>query len=487
MNAQPDDPSRAALRWGVYLLLIAVGTGGMLGRILAVNSVDYLRLEQHLKNQGRADWSKQRPFLSANDRSRWATVRALVEHGTYAIDDVLQEPNWDSIDIVKHDDQGRAAPELGEGRVYSSKPPLFATLMAGEYWVIYKLTGWTLGTHPYEIGRLMIVSINLAPLVVYFLVLALLVERFGQTDWGRMFTLAAAVFGTFLSTFVVSINNHLPAAVCAVIVIYAALRIVVDGERRLRWFALAGFFAAFMAANELPALSMFCLVAAWLLLRAPRETVIAFAPAAFLVAAASFGTNYAAHRTFVVPYAHRGDANNWYAFRYEVNGRVRESYWSRPENRAPIDQGEPSRTMYAVHVLAGHHGVFSLTPVWLLSLVGLAMTCAGRPKDLRGLGWIIAICTMACFAFYLSRGQIDRNYGGMTSGMRWFFWLAPAWLLVMLPAADAVFGRRWLQAGAVVLLALSVMSSAYPTWNPWTQPWLFNYLEHLGVARLGPH
>ena len=38
----------------------------MLGRILAVDSVD---------KPARA----RRPFLSANDRSRWCTVRALVE------------------------------------------------------------------------------------------------------------------------------------------------------------------------------------------------------------------------------------------------------------------------------------------------------------------------------------------------------------------------------------------------------------------------
>ncbi len=100
------------------------------------------------------DWQKQRPFLSANDRSRWATVRALVEHGTYAIDDIVSQPNWDTIDMVKH--RGRD----GQPHLYSSKPALFPTLMAGEYWVIHKLTGWTLGTHPYEIGRFMLLTIN---------------------------------------------------------------------------------------------------------------------------------------------------------------------------------------------------------------------------------------------------------------------------------------------------------------------------------------
>src|SRR4029078_4975432 len=106
---------------------------------------------------------KSRPFLSANDRSRWATVRSLVEHGTYAIDEIVVQPGWDTIDMVKHPDSN------GVEHLYSSKPPLIATLMAGEYWVIHKLTGATLGTHPYEIGRFMLVTINVLPLIIYFI------------------------------------------------------------------------------------------------------------------------------------------------------------------------------------------------------------------------------------------------------------------------------------------------------------------------------
>ena len=60
MNALPDDGS-ARLRWGVYWLLIAIATGGILGRILAVNSVDYVRLEQHLKRNPKRRLAKAAP------------------------------------------------------------------------------------------------------------------------------------------------------------------------------------------------------------------------------------------------------------------------------------------------------------------------------------------------------------------------------------------------------------------------------------------
>ncbi len=152
---------RRSLRWSVYLLLIFVSLGAMLGRILAVDSVD---------KPARA----RRPFLSANDRSRWCTVRALVENdmrvegAPYAIDQVIQQPNWDTIDMVKHD-----------GHLYSSKPPLLPTLMAAVYWPIYRFGGVSLGTHPYEIGRFMLVLFNLIPLAIYFLLLG----RAGRAFW----------------------------------------------------------------------------------------------------------------------------------------------------------------------------------------------------------------------------------------------------------------------------------------------------------------
>ena len=55
--------------------------------------------EARLRNELRL----QRPFLSANDRSRWMTIRSLVEHGTYEIDAIVGQPTWDTIDMVQHE------------------------------------------------------------------------------------------------------------------------------------------------------------------------------------------------------------------------------------------------------------------------------------------------------------------------------------------------------------------------------------------------
>jgi hypothetical protein len=97
----------------------------------------------------------------------------------------------------------------------------------------------------------------------------------------------------------------------------------------------------------------------------------------------------------------------------------------------------------------------------------------------RQLALLIALVSLACLAFYLTRPLPHRNYGGMTSGFRWMFWLSPWWSLALVPAADRMARARWTRGVALVLLAVSVLSASYPTWNPWTHPWITNGLIYL--------
>ncbi len=60
----------------------------------------------------------------------------------------------------------------------------------------------------------------------------------------------------------------------------------------------------------------------------------------------------------------------------------------------------------------------------------------------------------------------------MATGFRWAIWFAPLWLYGMLPAIDTLGETRAGRLLAALLLAVSVMTASYPTWNPWTQPWL---------------
>jgi hypothetical protein len=261
-------------------------------------------------------------------------------------------------------------------------------------------------------------------------------------------------------------------------------------------FAAAGLAAGLAAAFELPALAWLVAVLVMLARCDLRRTLTAALPAALLVAAAALGTNHLAHGTVVPAYAQRAapvrgaqvaatdeswNPSNWYDFAIRLpNGRLLESYWRAPKG---VDRGEPSRAAYAWHALVGHHGIVSLTPAWLLVVPGLALLASRRrPAGQRDLAVAIAAVSLVVIAFYLARPQADRNYGGMTSGFRWVFWLAPLWLAAVVPAADIAGRSRAGRIAAALLLAASAFSVAYPTWNPWTRPWIEQAMRHAGIV-----
>jgi len=527
-SLETDDKSRQALRIGVYLILCALAFSWTISRVATVKST-----------------LGKTPLLSANDRSRWSTVRALVDHGTFALDDVIFQkdgkPNreWYTIDMVVH-----RGPD-GREHYYSSKPPLLATIVAAEYWLVKKITNLTLDRAPFAVVRILLVVSNVLPMLLMWWLLIKLLERCGQTDWGRMYVVAAVTSGTFLTTFAVTLNNHLPAAIGTAVTGYALWRITADRQRQARYFAIAGFASAFTAANELPALMLPVGSALVAFMTAPRRAAWAFTLPVLAVAAASLATNYIAHQDWRPPYLHRHDGellaqfefsvpisrqeetipadllellakhdvhvdktavikpreerNRWmlqdtksdhrYALSlakgqlqvhawdnwYEYDG----SYWTT-KNKKGVDRGEASRLTYAFHVLLGHHGVFSLTPIWLLSVWGSWIWLRHGTKQTRLTVLAILAMTLVCMIFYLMRPQNDRNYGGVSVGFRWLFWLIPLWLFCMIPAADRMACCRTGRCIAVLLLALSVFSAMYGANNPWSHPWVFDLLSSLG-------
>lgn len=538
-NASVDGDRGKKLRVWIYLLLMFAGAALSIGRIWAVKST-----------------KGDTPFLSANDRSRWSAVRSLGDWGQFFIDRAIVrsasaedcrgrfDSRWNTIDKVR-----RLAPD-GQMRYYSSKPPLLTAVVAAEYRLLKATLGIDFQRNLFLTARLLLIATNVIPLLFLWAMLARVVERRGATTLGRLFVMICAVFGTFLSTFSVTLNNHLPAAVCVMAAVVCALPAWSGRDRRWRWFLGAGFFSALAAANELPALSLAALSGAALALRAPWKTLAGFLPAAGLVAAAFWGLNLAAHQSWRPPYAHRshgplvarwtgpqanlpagrkippkalqqalaaegvelsetarlepaGTPGDWILYDPQSASewaltpidegyaiRVRDdwydyqcSYW-KAGNPQGVDRGEPSRLAYAAHVLVGHHGLFSLTPIWIFSVFGAALLLWRRAGDDSQEMWAAAVAaavlTVVCLGFYISRPLLDRNYGGVSMGLRWLFWLIPLWLICLIPAADWLARRKWGIALALLFLGVSIYSAHHELLNPWTHPWLFDLWTEAG-------
>ncbi|GIW92233.1 MAG: hypothetical protein KatS3mg110_0274 [Pirellulaceae bacterium] len=276
-------------RWGAGLW-IALGLAVVVGQLMRV----------------RSDLGGT-PLLSANDRSRWSTIRSLVDHGTYAVDQVVLRPDgkrdreWYSIDMVKH-----PGPD-GKEHFYSSKPPLFPTLVAGLYWVFRTLTGATLGEQPFYVVRSLLLIVNVVPLAGYWYLAAKLGQRWCRTEWEFGYLMAAVTLGTLLTPFAVTLNNHLPAAVGAAFAGWFVLRIVTGVSCRWYDFAGAGLAAGWAAVNELPAL-LFLVMVGWVCLRRSTGlTLTAFLPPVLAWFVAFEACNFVAHGSWIPPYMHRSD------------------------------------------------------------------------------------------------------------------------------------------------------------------------------------
>jgi hypothetical protein len=399
---------------------------------------------------------------------------------------IVTKDGWGTIDKVRD-------PESHD--YYSSKPPLLPTLLAGECLVL-RLFGLSIVTDRWVVVRITLLTINALPWLFYLWLLARLVESFGSTDWGRIFVLAAACFGTLITPFLNTLNNHTIAACTALFALYPVLmsfRSPLTGSQALA----AGFFAGFTACMELPAASFLAVLFVVVLWREPRRALIYFLPAALIPLGAHLLTNYLAIHQLKSVYGEFGIVGGW----YDYPG----SHWNpKVGERTGIDWASTKEgwSLYAFHLLLGHHGLFSLTPIFLLAAAGVAvgafrlalkkkatgdnaLLVGSQPRAdlIRVMPVLISmtlLLSVVVLGFYVFYDERNRNYGGWACGPRWLLWLTPFYLLTMIPVCDWLASRRWGRGLSYVLLAISVISASYPAWSPWRHPWLYNLIDALG-------
>ena len=514
------------------------------------------------------------PFLSANDRSRWCTIASLTEDGSFVIDRFLDRRDstnkfrtWYSIDMVRKTEAG------GSEHYYSSKPPLLSVFYAAVCSPIATLWNRRLSDAPLEVGRTLLLVTQWFPMALFWIGSCVWIARSVDNQWQRTVLLCFVLFGTFLTTFTNTVNNHLPAAIsmgASLVLLHVVSRPSNRVWRTLGCCFLLGFTASFTAACDLPALAWAAILIPLVAVLSHSITKAAWTLVGMLPIAIAFAvTNWIAYGDLKPPYAHREELGNKIAFvpfstdsapsvtfpsiqepvhadleaigkalraknemiskpisiqparrvntweasfslspsdstlaastssstplnptkRYAVirdgNGwsihqwndwyDYPKSYWL-PQNKRGVDLGEPSMSLYAFHILVGHHGVLSLTPFWMFSVIGLVVGLRNPPsREYVFVAISIAIVTLVCLGFYISRPLIDRNYGGVASGFRWLFWLIPAWLY-FLPKGLEFTSRTF--PGRVLLLTLLIISVFWATipWdNPWKSPLLFNW------------
>jgi hypothetical protein len=437
--------------------------------------------------------------LCPNDASRWDTIWSLVEKGTYVID----EAPWGTIDKVHRD-----------GHDYSSKIALLPTILAGEYWVIKRLTKWKIEEKTERVCRIILLTVNVIPLILYVGLLGQLIARYTESPWWRGYWLVAAAFGTYVTGYSVTLNDHSVGAISALVAFYFAVRVLYIDEPRWFHFAMAGFFTAFTACNQLPAAIFSLALFIWLLVRQPKGTLLFFIPAATLPVAGFLVTTYLSTGGFVPYYLYKDTEL------YQYEG----SYWSDPQG---IDGLDEPKHIYLFNLLLGHHGFFTLTPIFILGVVAFALGLRSHRFEGRIMPWFMLAAFVAAVVLYLLKTgpswslvplvllsavafvsgirangaetaalawfvfsvslatiilntlQTD-NYGGVCHGFRYLIWPVPLWITLGSLKADAYGGSRWVKVLAVLFLFVAIVSMGCSTDNPWTDSWLEDLSKDLG-------
>jgi hypothetical protein len=505
---------------------------------------------------------RQPCFMTANDISRWCTVWSLLERGTYAID----ECPW------QIDTQDKVQRPPTTGHYYSSKPALISTVIAGMLYPARKITGVPLDRvvlqeraerqtqkpdpdHPGQlIGVLetpkdpvkwpvyvfyfdpVLIVLNVIPYALFLVFFARALDRYAANDWSWFFALVAAAFGTFLLPYTQTLNNHTIGAFSAFFALYHFMRIWDEGLVSGGRFAAAGFFAGLTASTELPALSFPALLFPILLTRHPGRTLLFFLPAALVPLAALAGLQYLEFGAFYIPYESFGSDE------YKFAG----SLWETPLELDAFNKTPEPYWKYLFHMTLGHHGILSLTPIFLFSIWGglkllgggrwltaftwlTLLVVAGlggyflydpsawksggalhqyvwglaaipallgllalftaipilrrREPPMAALAWMTAVLTVVVVAFYAYTPNA-RNYGGSAQGLRWVMWLIPFWLLLLPKGVEAGQSRGRARRLAILALAISAISVGYAMRNPWSHPWILDAMDHLGIYPL---
>ena len=422
---------------------------------------------------------RQPTQMGANDISRWCTVWSLLERGTYVID----ECPWqvDTQDKVFRAPKGAIAAPGGQEPVrhyYSSKPALLPTLIAGILYPARLATGvpldrvvlearaprWTqkpTPTPPYGVKGVLetpkdpvrwpvyifyfkpiVVLLNVIPFGIFLVLFARVLDRYAANDWAWFFCLVAAAFGTYLLPFTQTLNNHTVAAFSAFFALYQLFWIW-DRRRSLR-LAIRGRRASSRRSPRRtscrPSRSSSCCLACSSFHFPGRPSSISSAGA--LVPIAAFvAAQYAVFGEFKLAYEAFGTDE------YLYEG----SFWKTPLDLDAFNEHPEPYATYFFHMTLGHHGFFSLTPIFLFSAVGaVRLLGAGGwfPLPRRGgaampaVAWLTTVLTVVLLAFYTWNPKA-RNYGGSTQGLRWLFWLIPFWLLLLPKGVEWGQTRRW--------------------------------------------
>lgn len=387
--------------------------------------------------------------------SRLATVYSLTEHGTFFIDPVDGVPN--------HFERRTIDKVVVDGRILSSKPPMFTLLMTAEYVVLRAITGWNLDTDQYvnKLLRWMTIVLVGLPYVLTLVFFSKTARFFVADPLVRAFMLFALAFCTQLWGYSGNINNHVPGTGTMMIAVYFAVGIGLKKLKPSWWrIALYGLCGGLTFTLDTPGTIFVAAAGLWLLYAAPVPGVIWGG----LGIAVPIGIqSWALYATTGSPLPVQTNPDFYLS---------ETSYWRNPMG---VDALNETTGQYLFHMTLGRSGLFSLYPILLAGAAAALQALVYKDAPWRKT-ILAAAGTVLVLTYYYATGDED-NYGGESYGFRWYIIAMPI-LLLMAGPIFAGLRTRWQWGLVCFSLAISFYSAWECTQNPWraNQEWICRFL-----------
>lgn len=394
-----------------------------------------------------------------NTRSRIITVERLVEKGTWVHRSASDSTPFQlSIDAIEVD-----------GKIYSSKPPNYPLLMAGQAKLMRWVSGNNFYTHFKGYLRMLTLVNQVIPYAIALIIALLFAREFTNNRWTINYLILALSIGSLPFGYAVAINNHTLSAILFFIAFYLTYLAVYKDVKSILLYLCIGLLSGFAASIDLPGLAFVAFFMVMLLYKNPKLAVVAVIGVLIPVGLSASIFYYIAGS--VKPFYMQGHL-------YKYVG----SYWNEAQGFDAISE---SKWAYLFNITLGHHGLFSITPVLLLSLISFGLAFTRKKYFVKAFTWGIFICSMAVFAFVMIKTS---NYGGYCIGLRWFILFMPMWVFVALPVIE-----RWQKniGGKIALVGLLIFSIPAVAqslfWDPYIRGWFERlYFDISGLATLYP-
>jgi hypothetical protein len=398
-------------------------------------------------------WNLQEGSIeNANTGSRYATIQSLVDHGTYFIDRSQYVRTIDKYKVGDH--------------YISSKPPTLPTIGAGIYYVYQALTGKTIARHEGDVVRTVSFftgGVGHILFLIYFYRLCRLLFRRRRSV---MVAMAGACFAYLGVGYATHLNELSTAAALGICGLYYAVRIRQQRDAKSWHWPLAGLVLGILPAIDLPAMALSGALTLYLFTFDKKKTLLWFVPALL--------PGIFVH--LVLTYQISGSFKPFY-FNSALK-TFKQFYFKQPGG---IDGLREPKWLYAYNTLLGHHGLFSMTPLYCFGLYELVRSFKARRFVAESL--VIAATVVAFLTFFIWR---SRNYGGWCVGMRWYVPIMPLLLLYFGLWIDRVRITRLLWALVLVAFSVSCFNVQDALSSPFQYSVWHNWLENApNRARVG--